>query len=361
MEKTAQKNYSFPQSISQFNQYPYPINVYNPNTNLYNNIFELHRIFFNSVLFGCNPLFPKSNYNYCQNLEPLKPNNKILSLYFKNILEFCPFFENGKNNNNNDKKEFLGTKRKIINNVPKGRKLKTSLDEGKHNKYSQDNMMKKIKNKVIEYARQLINKIYFEEKNKNESKNTKIKKYLCKILPVFIQNLGIKFNFNFYFKSIQEIFSLPKSNLYNNSKIKSKSNNKLLQEIINDRQYEKTQILLKMKYHEFYHKIFLDENKFLRDVFKIKDEDNNYNIHYFKEELIKDKKNDRMYIDNILNLSRNYENYFLNKKPRKSKKSEKKSDIEVSNDNDNDFNELKSKIENLKGMYAKNVSELKLG
>ena len=368
MEETLQKNNrNFDNTILnpflyQLNQeYPYPQNLYNPNTHLYNNIFELHTIFFNSVLFGDNPLFPKPNYNYSPNPEPLKPNNTILSLYFKNISEFYPCFEQKKTSTflnkkiNNENKELLGNKLKKNNSVPKGRKLKTSSDERKHNKYSQDNMMRKIKNKVIEYARQLINKIYFEEKSKSEPRKTIINKYICKILPIFTQNLGIKFNLDFYFKSIQEIFSLPKSNLYSNSKIKSKSNNKLLQEIIDDRQYEKTQILLKMKFHEFYHKIFLDENKFLRDVFKIKDEDNNYNIHHFKEELIKDKENDDLYIDNILNLSRNYEDYFLYKKPRKSKKMEKKSDIEVSNKNDNYFNELKIKIENLKEMYDKNA------
>ena len=367
MENTPRKNCNNQDNtflaMHQSNQeYRYLINIYNPNTHLHNNIFDLHRIFLNSVIFGYNPLFQKSDYNYSPNTDPLKPNNTELLLYFEYISKLQQFLDKEKVNTflidkiNNEEKEFLGNKRKKNNSVQKGRKLKTSKDQRKHNKYSQDNMMRKIKNKVIEYARQLINTIYKEEKSKNESKKTILKNYICKILPIFTQNLGIKFNLIFYFKPIQEIFSLPKSNLYSNSKIKSKSNSKLLQEIINDKQYEKTQRLLKMEYHEFYHKIFLDENKFLRDEFNIKDEENMYNIHHFKEELIKDKENDEKYIQDILNLSRNYEDYFLNKKPRKSRFTGKKSDIEISNNNDKDFNELKTKIENLKQIYYKNTS-----
>ena len=44
-----------------------------------------------------------------------------------------------------------------------GRKKKNSGEIGTHNKFSKDNMMRKLKNKVMESARKLINKMIRKE------------------------------------------------------------------------------------------------------------------------------------------------------------------------------------------------------
>ena len=207
---------------------------------------------------------------------------------------------------------------KDINKIKKqpGRKKKGSGEYGTHNKFSKDNMMRKLKNKVMESARKLINKMIkyeggYEYKNLGE---------IRKIEGSFSQELNIKFNFWFYFRQLKEIFQFNMSTKY--SKGDLNSNHRLINKIYsNEKRYKfpKTMKLLEMKFHEYYHYIFLGEIKNWYMHFDIKEKDNKYQLHYFLNYGV--PKNDKDYIkyrDTLFSLACKYELFFLKKNPRLS-------------------------------------------
>ena len=212
-------------------------------------------------------------------------------------------------------------------NKSKGRKAKNadnSNSDSKHTKYSADNMMRKIKNKVIESSRLLINKVLRDEIENNKNiKFTLTHREFRKIQGSFSQELNIKYNFWFYQITIKDIFCLEISNKY--SAIE-KSSNKLLIEYLfspsNNFYYFKTKQLLNMPFHQFYHDIFLGEDPNWKNIYGIKENENKYQIQYVLKNLEEEEKgatnNDPNinYIEDINNLAHHYEDFFLNKKPR---------------------------------------------
>ena len=212
-------------------------------------------------------------------------------------------------------------------NKSKGRKAKNadnSNSDSKHTKYSADNMMRKIKNKVIESSRLLINKVLRDEIENNKNiKFTLTHREFRKIQGSFSQELNIKYNFWFYQITIKDIFCLEISNKY--SAIE-KSSNKLLIEYLfspsNNFYYLKTKQLLNMPFHQFYHDIFLGQDPNWKNIYGIKENENKYQIQYVLKNLEEEEKgatnNDPNinYIEDINNLAHHYEDFFLNKKPR---------------------------------------------
>ena len=248
--------------------------------------------------------------------------------------------EEESDNNNNKKIIFLlskGEKTKtkcrcskdsIINKIKKipGRKKKGSNEEGVHNKFSKDNMMRKLKNKVMESARKLINKIIKMEAG-NEFKNFK---ELRKIEGIYSQELNIKFNFWFYFQKIKDIFQFKMSSKY--SKGDLYSNKQLIDKIYSWGEkglFQKTIELLELRFHEYYHKYFLGEEQDWYKKFDIKE--NKYELDFFLNEKPKSESpeinhSDEKYKKTIKDLAHKYELFFLKKNPRLSgnqKKEEK--------------------------------------
>ena len=208
-----------------------------------------------------------------------------------------------------------------------GRKKKNSGEKGTHDKFSKDNMMRKLKNKVMESARKLINKMIKSEAG-NELKNFK---EIRKIEGIFSQELNIKFNFWFYFQKLKDIFQFKMSSKY--SKGDLKSNSRLINKIYSiDKPYkfQKTIELLEMRFHEYYHDIFLGEKKNWYEYYDIKEKENKYQLDFFlKNGDSKIDKEDNKYRETISNLARKYELFFLKKNPRLSgnkKNEEKESD-----------------------------------
>ena len=195
---------------------------------------------------------------------------------------------------------------KDINKIKKqpGRKKKGSGEYGTHNKFSKDNMMRKLKNKVMESARKLINKMIkieggYEYKSLGE---------IRKIEGSFSQELNIKFNFWFYFRQLKEIFQFNMSTKY--SKGDLNSNNRLIIKIYSNEKrikFPKTIKLLEMKFHEYYHYIFLGEFKNWYIHFDIKEKDNKYQLQYFLNYGV--SKNEKDYIkyrETLFNLACKY-------------------------------------------------------
>ena len=242
---------------------------------------------------GANSNFPK--------YEQEKKNKKIIFRLSKG--------DRGKNKYRN---------LKDLNKIKKqpGRKKKGSGEYGTHNKFSKDNMMRKLKNKVMESARKLINKMIkieggYEYKSLGE---------IRKIEGSFSQELNIKFNFWFYFRQLKEIFQFNMSTKY--SKGDLNSNNRLIIKIYSNEKrikFPKTIKLLEMKFHEYYHYIFLGEFKNWYIHFDIKEKDNKYQLQYFLNYGV--SKNEKDYIkyrETLFNLACKYELFFLKKNPRLS-------------------------------------------
>ena len=216
----------------------------------------------------------------------------------------------------------------------KGRKSKNLKDlnlQSKHTKFSPDNMMRKIKNKIIESSRLLTNKILAEEIYKMKDKFQFPYIEFKKIKGSFGQELNIKFNLWFYQIKIKDIFSMEISTKY--SSLEKNSNKELIEYIFSNNNinyFPKTKSLLDMPFHQYYHDIFLGENKSWMICFEISPENNKYEINYLLNSLEEEDKNNNMnkiYIEKMNKLAHNYEDFFLYKKMRSVGLGEKRNEF----------------------------------
>ena len=218
----------------------------------------------------------------------------------------------------------------------KGRKSKKSkinydnYSESKHTKFSDDNMMRKIKNKVIESSRILVNKVFKDEINSGNIETNYIKQEFSKIKGAFSQELNIKYNLYFYQMKIKEIFSLELSNKY--TAIEKNFNKELIDYIFSEDNktfFIKTKVLLNMPFHQYYHDIFLGEKENWKNYFVIDLNDNKYQIENMLKIIENNEdncENNTMYIKKINTLAHNYEKFFLSKKGRNVELGRKKED-----------------------------------
>ena len=393
LKKTNEEKHTYSNNI--FNTNPcFPNFLYpNSNNNYYFNNFLTNKFnFLNPFIFDYKNFFrfqnkekdesfvnnPKIlNNNYLNNnifqkddLNNLKINNNFDFINLKNLSNKFKTEKNISNipneNKINENTTTQGTTKILIKNKiasenkrkSKGRKSKKSQDfnsDSKHTKYSADNMMRKIKNKVIESSRLLVNRILKDEISTNKNvKFNLLQREFRKIQGSFSQELNIKYNFWFYQIKIKDIFCLEISNKY--TAIKRSSNKELLDYLyssFNEGFFPKTKQLLNMPFHQYYHDIFLGQEPNWIINYGIKDNENKYQIHHLlkileqeggkgEEELNKNKK----YIDEISKLAHNYEDFFLTKKPRNVGYSKKRNDFIKSFMNDTpDYKYLKLRQE----------------
>ena len=359
----------------------------NLNNFKYNNFIKKENYFTNSINLKFNKSFEKKliapkivfsevedikNKNISTNeqkeqkeLDKLNINNYLLinkdkkdNIDINNISPKNSIDQKSISNNKSKNIYFL---KKI--NKQKGRKAKNAKNlniESKHTKHSSDNMMRKIKNKVIESSRLLANKIIKDEiKNNPNIKFNLINREFRKIQGSFSQELNIKYNFWFYKIKIKDIFSMEISNKY--TAIKKSSNNELINYLfspLNNNNFIKAKQLLNTPFHQFYHDIFLNENKNWKAYYGINENDNKYQIDNMLKTIQEeeDEINDKniKYINDIKELAHNYENYFLDKKPRNVDYNNKKNKYikELTNNSLNDkYLELCNEIKQLKSFY----------
>ena len=326
--------------------------------------------------FGnCNNNYMKLFTNQKTELEKSKFNSEFI----KNLNTITNKFKTEKSilieeqldsslgNSNTQKSNINNKKHKnILNNTnkSKGRKAKDSRNlniESKHTKYSPDNMMRKIKNKVIESSRLLINKVLNDEINNNKNiKFTLSHKEFRKIQGSFSQELNIKYNFWFYQIKIKDIFCLEISNKY--TAIEKSSNKELIEYLslpLNNNNYIKTKNLLDMPFHQFYHDIFLGQDENWKKYYGIKDSENKYQIQHLLKNLEEEEQgvvNDKnkKYINDINELAHHYEEFFLEKKPRKvdyNKKKNKFIKVFMNNSLNDKYLQLCEEVKQLKNYY----------
>ena len=241
----------------------------------------------------------------------------------------------------------------------KGRRsknLKNLNIPSKHTKFSSDNMMRKIKNKIIESSRLLCNKILENEiKNLKESYQSPYTEFK-KIKGSFSQELNIKFNLWFYQIKIKEIFSMEISTKY--SSFEKSSNKELIEYIFskeNINNFHKLKELLNMPFHQYYHDIFLGERKDWIIYYSI--EENKYGLNYLLNSLEEEDKNNnlnKIYVEKLGNLAKNYEDFFLFKKMRNVDLSDKKNDFIkqfMNNSLESDYLKYLEQVKQIKNFY----------
>ena len=294
--------------------------------------------------------------NLFSELLSLFPNNDINNI---NIL-------NDDNNNYDNKTENIkiefDEKKENINkieeqNVTKNKKSKLlikkrgrnhsstkNMNSGTHNRNAQDNMMRKIKNKVIESAYRLINDIYKNENHSNLIIPSKKKEQsqLCKIAGIYSQELHLTFNLWFILQKLKDIFCFKISKYYKNKN--PNTNKEIINKIYNtdDDKFINSKKILEMTFFEYYHEIFLNEDNEILKKYGISK--NDYNFKSYINKIINDINEDNIknnikednfdnvdYRGKIENLAKNYENYFLGKFGRNSNKIEKKNDDIIEN------------------------------
>ena len=269
----------------------------------------------------------------------------------------------------------------------KGRKKKIFEGMGKHTKFSKDNMMKKIKIKVLEYCRSLINKILNDELVEFNNEKRKIVSFLSstsksssvsltdlmqsppinedgkiqeiglrKIRGFISQELNVKFNFWFYLLKIKEIFIFDLNGKY--TLVNKTSNNELIKFLFNEnnsKYFKKSRQILDMAFHQFYHDIFLNEDTMWKKRYGIPENNINYQIDRLLISLEKNGKEN--YYEKINNLAHEYEDFFLEKIPRTSFdiiRNEKKIINNFINGYlDQRYNEYFEKVKQLKEFYTK--------
>ena len=117
-----------------------------------------------------------------------------------------------------------------------GRKKKNSSEVGNHNKYSGDNLIRKCKGIILHHIYLLINHL-IDELYKDDKNYDKKQKRLLKINQCQIQNSNVKFNKEFLYKKLKDIFSEKVTSRC--STFNSDHNKILIEKLLNEENQEK--------------------------------------------------------------------------------------------------------------------------
>ena len=250
-------------------------------------------------------------------------NNHILPQIsnFENLLT-VPKFKALNESKENMESELIAKKR--------GRKLKNSyaddtIEEMKindekniHGKFSNDNMRRKIKSFYHNYIINLLNNIIKRRYPNNKMKFLKINKRIT-------EDLGIEYNRNLLNKPLKDII-INMSNRYSNKDnnidcIKFIEKQKNNEDIIN---------ILNITYKDFYINYYLKSNK-------NNSLDNSFEAH--KEKIL--KLNGKEYLNKFIENTKNFIEFFIKGKKRKSRKPKEIDVINISLNEKNDESSIK--------------------
>ena len=215
------------------------------------------------------------------------------------------------NFNNIDKKTIIPSEKNIEENFinqkrKQGRKKKDSLEEGQHNKKTFDNILRRIKNSLLNSFRILLNS---KIKNAYNFKKLRKKWKLLKINPKHARNSNIEFNKVFIHKSLKEIFSEETTikNLCNRD-----HNKILIEQLLNEKNTEKRKI-----FEILFNLTFLDLMKYSvgerPDLIELKGLS-------LSQKLLNEMALDEEYSELIFDILKNIETILENKFPRNKNK-----------------------------------------
>ena len=359
LENNVKSNFEVNSNINPFNiniKFPFMFNSDSKNLSINFNFmkFPMKEDLFkgNNINFQLN-----SNNTIINNLCGIKDNN-----FKKNEIFNISFGNNQSHKTTLDKKKFILIGREKKKRGRKSNSQKKLNIRCTHTKFSSDNMMKKLKNKIIESSRQLINKVLSDEILKLENIYHFPFSKFKKIKGIFSQELNIKFNLWFYQIKLKDIFSMEISNKY--SSLDKNSNKELIKYIFsdeNEKHFEKTKKLLNMSFHQYFHDIFLAEKKDWMKYLNIKPEDNKFELNHVLISLEEDDKNDnlnKIYVERMKKLANDYEGFFLFKKTRNVDKKNDFIKSFMNKDFTNEFSKYSEEVKIIKNYYDKRKDTL---
>ena len=185
-----------------------------------------------------------------------------------------------------------------------GRKRKGSPTQGKHTKYSNDNLYRKIKSNLLDIIYEFLNNKIIEVYKDNPNYNLK-KDILRKIEQDQIVNSNIIFNQNFLSKTLKEIFSVDISHKY---KCEYGHNRNLIKKLLEEKDKDKNDY-----FSMLFNLTFLDCLNHFRGTMNRPELEGIINFEQFKEKYL----NDADYITSLDYVVMNYEDIIMKKKPRK--------------------------------------------
>lgn len=209
---------------------------------------------------------------------------------------------NDRNQQTNDRTNIKHTTKKFkILNKKRGRNSKKIRTDGKeHNKYSNDNVLQKIKYLIIKSLREHINKQIIKRKNNSSQKILTTK-------PDQIKNTKVLFNKQFLDKTVEKIFSEKLSSKCR--KYSPEHNKKLIFNLINTGKEED-----KIYFKNIFNLKFIDCLKHFRKEEEIEELKGMALI----DDVIKDC-NDKEYKDVLIGLTNEYKDYVNNRIEKKMK------------------------------------------
>ena len=195
--------------------------------------------------------------------------------------------------------------------IPLRKKRVRSYTAGQHNKYSDDNIRRKIKHIVLQSLFNFINNKIKEIYNNNIGKGI-FGKQLLKINQKQKSEASIEYNKKFIYKSIGDIFSENITTRYTNYPLTQ--NKKVINELKNDEEYGNPNY-----FRNLFSLSFLDGLKHFRGDVYINELEGLEGI-----EALKDNIKDKEYLKSLEYYIKNFEIIINNKKGRKFLKSDNK-------------------------------------
>lgn len=234
------------------------LNLYNDSDKLsINESFESNFLDFNNSLYF-DPI--KSPNIGTQPTSSFLQNNNINSLLLSKENKGNNQKEERKEKGKKEEKEKIVEKEKIEEKEKKmlGRKKKNSNEKGKHDKYSQDNIIRRIKTLIIKLVLKKIN-IYINEINEVYNMKNFKRIYKTPLLKVVQKDILKTGNKQFLTQTLQEIFSNDISTKYKTSFNQSSYNQQIILKLLNEKNEEK-----RKKFIDLFKLTFLDCLKHFR-------------------------------------------------------------------------------------------------
>ena len=265
-------------------------------TKNFNNSIQIHSSDINNEKIESDASNESKTTNQIHNNFYKETDNGIMS-NFLNDLEPQILIKGEEEKEENN----LGKKRR------RGRKKKGSLIKGNHDKYSSDNLIRKIKGIIINILFSFIN-LTIHEKYKNEPDYNIDKDKLMKIKQDQTVNSNIGFNQNFLKETLEKIFSVDISGKY--KKYNSEHNRNLIIKLLNDNNMERRQI-----FHNLFTKTFLECLEHFCGIKNINELEGIETFDKYKEK----SREDDDYLASLEYTLKNYETIIRNKRGRKRK------------------------------------------
>ena len=265
-----------------------------------NNKSQDNNIQIHNLLYGLSTKPTMNNKNNKDEMNQIKTDE----IYFNQNKE-----ENKENKGNQETKVNQKNKenkeKKLL-----GRKKREDSGSGDHNKFSDDNLRRKVKHLVIDSAFKFINEKIKKIYNGNIGHGIYVKKLFI-INQKQITEVSIQFNKDFLNKTLGEIFSEDISSRI--TTYHKKHNNLLIKALINEKDEDK-----KNYFKKLFNITFIDCLKHFRGCQKIEELEGMRGFNDIKSKY----KDDTDYLKSLEYYIMNYEEILNKKRIRKSKKKE---------------------------------------